>query len=183
MLAGLEPSAPTRLLEVGGRRLREPPVPLREVLGLAGRCLVVTVEPLGIQILVARFSRPGTIVIPLTILALMGLSFGALLPRRMKWQIAVLFGLMVVQFLLAVLGASGSSTAAAVRGLHGLNAVVIVGLTVWLVYRNWALRATQSASMRRRCQPLAGPTIVGGALTRCNPIAFHSAVAAPEELF
>jgi hypothetical protein len=40
-------------------RLRDQPLTVRKVLGLAGRCLVATVEPLGIQIFVALFSRRG----------------------------------------------------------------------------------------------------------------------------
>src|SRR5260370_8787780 len=42
----------------------------------------------------------GTLVIPLTIIALIALSFGARLPARPKGQPAGLFGLVVVQFLL-----------------------------------------------------------------------------------
>jgi len=83
----------------------------------------------------------GTLLIPLTILILIGLSFGARLPARTKGQTAGLFGLMVVQFLLGVVGSGGGTGLAVIGGLHGLNALVIVGLSGSLVFRNWAFGA------------------------------------------
>jgi ABC-type maltose transport system permease subunit len=82
----------------------------------------------------------GTLVIPITILVMIALAFAAGLSRRDKGQTAGLFGLMVLQFLLGVIGSSGSVAAAIIGGLHGLNALVIVGAAGSLVFRTWALR-------------------------------------------
>jgi Family of unknown function (DUF6220) len=83
----------------------------------------------------------GTFLIPLTILILIALSFAARLPARTKGQTAGLFGLMVVQFLLGVVGSGGGTGLAVIGSLHGLNSLVIVGLSGSLVFRNWALGA------------------------------------------
>lgn len=82
----------------------------------------------------------GTFVIPITILVLIALAFAAGLSRRDKGQTAGLFGLIVIQFLLGVIGSSGSVAAAFVGGLHGLVALAIVGAAGSLVFRTWALR-------------------------------------------
>ena len=84
----------------------------------------------------------GTLVIPITILVMIALAFAAGLSRRDKGQTAGLFGLMVLQFLLGVIGSSGSVAAAIIGGLHGLNALVIVGAAGSLVFRTWALRGS-----------------------------------------
>lgn len=85
----------------------------------------------------------GTFVIPITILVMIALAFAARLSRRDKGQTAGLFGLMVVQFVLGVIGSSGSVAAALIGGLHGLVALAIVGAAGSLVFRTWAL--TRSA--------------------------------------
>ena len=82
----------------------------------------------------------GTFVIPITILVMIALAFAAGLSRRDKAQTVGLFGLMVIQFLLGVIGSSGSVLAAVIGGLHGLVALAIVGAAGSLVYRTWALR-------------------------------------------
>jgi hypothetical protein len=82
----------------------------------------------------------GTFVIPITILVMITLAFAAGLSRRNKGETAGLFGLMIIQFLLGVIGSSGSVGAAIVGGLHGLVALAIVGLAGSLVFRTWALR-------------------------------------------
>jgi hypothetical protein len=84
----------------------------------------------------------GTLVIPITILVMIALAFAAGLSRRDKGQTAGLFGLIVLQFLLGVIGSSGSVAAAIIGGLHGLNALVIVGAAGSLVFRTWALRGS-----------------------------------------
>lgn len=84
----------------------------------------------------------GTFVIPITILVMIALAFAAGLSRRDKGQTAGLFGLMVIQFLLGVIGSSGSVAAAVVGGLHGLVALAIVGAAGSLVFRTWALRGS-----------------------------------------
>ena len=81
----------------------------------------------------------GTFVIPITILLLIALAFAARLSRRDKGQTAGLFGLLVIQFLLGVIGSSGSTWGAVIGGLHGLNALVIVAAAGTLVFRTWAL--------------------------------------------
>lgn len=88
----------------------------------------------------------GTIVIPITILVMIALAFAARLSRRDKGQTAGLFGLMIVQFLLAAIGSSGSVAAEVVGGLHGLNALVIVGAAGSLVIRTWALRGSAQST-------------------------------------
>lgn len=84
----------------------------------------------------------GTFVIPITILVMIGLAFAAGLSRRDKGQTVGLFALMVVQFLLGVIGSSGSVAAAVIGGLHGLNALAIVGAAGSLLFRTWALRGS-----------------------------------------
>src|SRR4029077_18393895 len=80
----------------------------------------------------------GTLVIPITILVMIGLAFAARLSRRDKGQTVGLFGLVVVQFLLGVIGSSGSVAGAVIGGLHGLNALAIVGAAGSLLLRSWA---------------------------------------------
>jgi hypothetical protein len=70
--------------------------------------------------------------IGLTILVMVGLSFGARYPWRTTILTAVLFVLLVVQALLAHTGIPF------VSGLHGLNALVLVGLGGFLTGRNFA---------------------------------------------
>ena len=82
----------------------------------------------------------GTFVIPVTILVMIALAFAAGLSRRDKGQTAGLLGLMVIQFLLGVIGSSGSVAGAVSGGLHGLVALAIVGAAGSLVVRTWALR-------------------------------------------
>jgi hypothetical protein len=77
----------------------------------------------------------GTFLIPLTILVLILLAFAARHPWKATGLTALLFLLVVLQFILANIGFSG---AALVGGLHGLNALVLVGLALWLVWRLWA---------------------------------------------
>ena len=88
----------------------------------------------------------GTIVVPVTILVMIGLAFGARYPARVKWLTGALFGLMVVQFVLAGLGFAGNAVAGAIAGLHGLNALAIVGLAVQLVIRNWAFGGARATA-------------------------------------
>ena len=84
----------------------------------------------------------GTIVVPITILAMIALVFAAGLSRRDKGQTVGLFGLIVIQFILGAIGSSGGGAAALIGGLHGLNALVMVGAAGSLVVRTWALKPT-----------------------------------------
>jgi hypothetical protein len=79
----------------------------------------------------------GTLVIPITILVLIGLSFGARYPWRTTGLTALLFVLLLIQLGLAFAGFGGF---AAVAGLHGVNALILTGLGIYLLARNWAFR-------------------------------------------
>lgn len=83
----------------------------------------------------------GTFVIPLTILLLIAAAFIARLPGRTKGQTGALFGLIVLQFFLGVIGSGGGTGLAIIGGLHGLNALALTGLAIQLVIRNWAFRS------------------------------------------
>lgn len=90
----------------------------------------------------------GTLVIPVTILILIGLSFAARYPWRTTGLTAVLFGLMVLQAILAFVGFGGLWF---VAGLHPINGLVILAFAGWTVRRNWAFGdsaglATQGAA-------------------------------------
>lgn len=95
----------------------------------------------------------GTFVIPFTILIMIGLAFGARHVVRVKWLTAGLFGLMVVQFFLGFFGGAQTAVGSAVAGLHGINALGIVGLTGYLLRETWAFRA----------QPLPQPAAAAAA--------------------
>jgi hypothetical protein len=77
----------------------------------------------------------GVFVVPITILALIILSFAARYPRKTTVVAALLFLLWVVQFALAFVGFLG---VAALAGLHGINALAMVGLGIYLVRSSWA---------------------------------------------
>jgi len=87
----------------------------------------------------------GSLLIPLTILVMIGLSFGARHAARVKWLTAALFGLMVIQAFLGFFGSVQTTAGSALAGLHGLNAMALVGLTLYLVRGNWAFAAARSA--------------------------------------
>jgi hypothetical protein len=112
-----------------------------------GRNGVVTHAPVhDVEFFAGVHAVTGTFIVPATLLVLIALSIGARYPRRTTGLTVVLFLLLVVQFLLAFVGFMGG---AAVAGLHGINALVMVGLGIWLVTRNWAFRrqaAVASAS-------------------------------------
>jgi Family of unknown function (DUF6220) len=80
----------------------------------------------------------------LTALVMVGLSFGSRYPRRTTILTGVLFVLIIIQLVLAHTGI------AVVSALHGLNALVLVGLAGYLVGSNWAFgrRAAVASSER-----------------------------------
>ena len=96
----------------------------------------------------------GTFVIPVTILVLVGLSFGSRFPRRTKWLTGALFGLIVIQVVLAGFGHGGI---ALVAGLHGVNALLLVGLAIYLTFTNWAYRQQPAVVGQSVTAELAGP--------------------------
>jgi len=70
----------------------------------------------------------------LPILVMIGCSFGARYPWRTTIMTIVLFVLLVIQSTLAYTGIPVLS------GLHGVNAIVMIGLGGFLTGRNWAFR-------------------------------------------
>jgi len=76
----------------------------------------------------------------LTILVMIGLSFGSRYPWRTTILTGILFVLFVIQFVLSAVPIP------VLAGLHGLNALVMIGLGGYLTGRNWAFRP----------QPVAG---------------------------
>ena len=96
---------------------------------------VGSVAPQEIEPFSAAHAVNGVFIVPLTIVALIGLSFGARHPRRTTVLAAVLFLLWVIQFALAFVGFLG---VAPLAGLHGVNALAMVGLGIYLVKRHWA---------------------------------------------
>jgi hypothetical protein len=78
--------------------------------------------------------------IGLTLLILVGLSFGSRYPWRTTILTGVLFLLLVIQAVLAHTGIP------VVSGLHGLNALVMVALGGFLTGRNWAFRPGAEAA-------------------------------------
>lgn len=80
----------------------------------------------------ASLHRLNGDLVGLTILIMVGLSFGSRYPWRTTILTAVLFLLYIVQFVLSATGIP------VVSGLHGVNALVMIGLGGYLTGRNWA---------------------------------------------
>ncbi|HVS50567.1 MAG TPA: DUF6220 domain-containing protein, partial [Candidatus Dormibacteraeota bacterium] len=76
----------------------------------------------------------------LTILLMIVCSFGARYPRRTKIMTGVLFLLIVIQSILAHTGI------AVVSALHGLNALILIGLGGYLTSSNWAFRRSAESA-------------------------------------
>jgi hypothetical protein len=76
----------------------------------------------------------------LTILVMVGCSFGARYPWRTTILSAVLFVLLVIQSILAYTGIP------LVSGLHGVNALVMVALGGYLTGSTWAFRRETAAN-------------------------------------
>lgn len=88
----------------------------------------------------------GSIAVPLVILVMIALSFAARHSGRVKALTAALFGLLVIQAVLGFFGGAQTTAGSAVAGLHGLNAMALVGLTVFLVRSTWMTAAQPSAA-------------------------------------
>lgn len=78
--------------------------------------------------------------IGLTTLIMVGLSFGSRYPWRTTILSGVLFLLLVIQSVLAHTGIP------ALSGLHGINALIMIGLGGYLTGRNWAFRPEPAAA-------------------------------------
>jgi hypothetical protein len=93
----------------------------------------------------ASAHRANGDLLAITILVMIGCSFGARYPWRTTIMTAVLFVLLVVQSALA-----GAGSIPLLAGLHGVNAIVMIGLGGFLMGRNWAFRRrTEVASAAR----------------------------------
>jgi hypothetical protein len=82
----------------------------------------------------AGLHRANGDLVAVTILVMVGSSFGARYPWRTTILTAVLFVLLVIQSILAYTGIPLLS------GLHGVNAVIMIALGGYLTGRNWAFR-------------------------------------------
>ena len=100
----------------------------------------------GSDIFVGLHAINGTLVVPVTILVLVGLSMASRYSWRTTGLTAVLAGLFVIQFLL-VIAAVGKLTF--VAGLHAVNAVALVAYAAWTVRRNWAFGRNGLATSAR----------------------------------
>jgi Family of unknown function (DUF6220) len=76
----------------------------------------------------------------INLLIMFGLSFGSRYPWRTTIMTGVLFLLLVIQLVLAHTGI------AILSGLHGVNALIMVGLGGFLTGRNWAFRRSAVAT-------------------------------------
>jgi hypothetical protein len=84
------------------------------------------------------------------------LAFGAGHSGRVKRVTAGPFGLMVIQFVLGFFGGLQSTLGSAIAGLHGLNAMAIVAVTVYLLSATWAYRREPLAQPSAEAAPRSG---------------------------
>jgi hypothetical protein len=82
----------------------------------------------------AGLHRANGDLLGITILVMIGCSFAARYPWRTTILTTVLFVLLVIQSFLAYVPVP------VVSGLHGVNALVLIGLGGFLTGRNWAFR-------------------------------------------
>jgi len=89
----------------------------------------------------ASLHRANGDLLGLTMLILVGLSFGSRYPWRTTLLTGLLFVLLVIQSFLAYIPIGP------IAGLHGVNALILIGLGGYLTGRNWAFdgRARESA--------------------------------------
>ncbi len=88
----------------------------------------------------AGLHRANGDLMALTILVMVGCSFGARYPWRTTILTAVVFLLLIIQSILAYTGIPLLS------GLHGVNALIMIGLGGYLTGRNWAFRRGSDAA-------------------------------------
>jgi len=81
----------------------------------------------------ASLHRVNGYLAAVTILIMIGLSIGSRYPWRTTLLTALLFLLLFVQVVLAATGGTP-----VIAGLHGINALILVGLTGFLTGTNWA---------------------------------------------
>lgn len=100
----------------------------------------------GAEIFAGLHAINGSLVIPVTMLILIGLSFASRYSWRTTGLTAVLFGLMIIQDSLAI---AGFNKLAYVAGFHAVNGVVLVAYAAWTVRRNWAFGRNGIATSAR----------------------------------
>ena len=88
----------------------------------------------------AGLHRANGDLMALTILVMVGCSFAARYPWRTTILTGIVFVLLVIQSLLAYTGSPILS------GLHGVNALIMIGLSGYLVGGNWAFRSRTEAA-------------------------------------
>jgi len=88
----------------------------------------------------AGIHRANGDLMALTIIVMVGCSFGARYPWRTTILTVILFVLLVVQSILAYTGIPLLS------GLHGVNALIMIGLGGYLTGRNWGFRGRPEAT-------------------------------------
>jgi hypothetical protein len=88
----------------------------------------------------AGLHRANGDLMALTILVMIGCSFGSRYPWRTTILTAVVFLLLIVQSILAYTGIPILS------GLHGVNALIMIGLSGYLVGRHWAFRSESAVT-------------------------------------
>src|SRR6266446_2844463 len=88
----------------------------------------------------AGLHRANGDLLGITILVMIGCSFGARYPWRTTILTIVLFVLLVIQSFLAYVNVP------IVSGLHGVNALILIGLGGFLTGRNWAFRRESEAA-------------------------------------
>lgn len=88
----------------------------------------------------AGLHRANGDLLGLTILVMVGCSFGSRYPWRTTILTGVLFLLLVLQSILAYTGIPMLS------GLHGVNALAMIGLGGFLTGRNWAFSGEPRAA-------------------------------------
>lgn len=87
----------------------------------------------------AGLHRANGDLLGITMLVMIGLSFGARFPWRTTILTVVLFVLLVIQSFLAYVPVP------IVSGLHGVNALILIGLGGYLTGSNWAFRRGSEA--------------------------------------
>lgn len=88
----------------------------------------------------AGLHRANGDLMALTILVMVGCSFGGRYPWRTTILTASLFLLLIVQSVLAYTGIP------VVSGLHGVNALIMIGLGGYLTGRHWAFRSESAVT-------------------------------------
>src|SRR5207302_5693280 len=85
------------------------------------------------------------------IIAFFAISFAARLPGRTIGLNGLLLVLYIAQFVLAHTGI------AALSALHGINALVLIGLTGYLTGRNWAFGRRVAPTTAYKSEPVPTP--------------------------